>query len=493
MSLLRDMVGPHGLGRQAEHLLTGGPGGPIVPPPLSATRPPGRSATGGGANAGYPARSTADRSYGPGPGHAANGRFVTPMAAVMGGAAQGGVRAPAPVGVYQHLTGARTAGLGPIVNAGAAPWRLPGFGPGGRPLMALPPGAAGMWRPPPGGFIAGPGTVPGGPAGRGIPLAHLQAHQQMLAAQQHMRPPGQPGAPPGYRPMSAPGMVQYASAGQARPSAAGQPGSGAASAPFSAGFTQQQQQQHMQQHAAAQGAANGVAAVSKAGTHYLPAPGYHPSHHHQQRPLQQHGLLPPPGMPLHRPPLSGMPAAPVSGSVQAQGAWRPSTLFAAQPGPQAQPPTSASQTPGAPPPLQAPPNNSSQQQFPSNVAVPFQGGGPTHLQHYSPAPEPTVTFAAEPVIEASAPVTQQSSTRGASAEMPSTAVATESAPARPPAAAQRSGEASAVAAAVLQPAVVAAAADAGVPHVSAVNDQQLPSLVAGPSSAVHVSQDPLLS
>jgi hypothetical protein len=46
---------------------------------------------------------------------------------------------------------------------------------------------------------------------------------------------------------------------------------------------------------------------------------------------------------------------------------------------------------------------------------------------------------------------------------------------------------------VLQPAVVAAAADAGVPHVSAVNDQQLPSLVAGPSSAVHVSQDPLLS
>jgi len=51
------------------------------------------------------------------------------------------------------------AGLGPIVNAGAAPWRLPGFaagprGPGGMPMM---------WRPPPGGFA--PGHMPLPPPG----------------------------------------------------------------------------------------------------------------------------------------------------------------------------------------------------------------------------------------------------------------------------------------------------------------------------------------
>ena len=82
MSLLRDMVGPHGLGRQAEHLLTGAPGGPIVPPPISATRPSGRSASASGqlpgaaGQLGYPPQLNGVPGYGPGRGP--NGTFVTP-------------------------------------------------------------------------------------------------------------------------------------------------------------------------------------------------------------------------------------------------------------------------------------------------------------------------------------------------------------------------------------------------------------------------------
>ena len=82
MSLLRDMVGPHGLGRQAERLLTGAPGGPpIVPPPLSATRPSGRGGLGQASapapgQPGYPPHYSGVPGHGPGRGP--NGTFVTP-------------------------------------------------------------------------------------------------------------------------------------------------------------------------------------------------------------------------------------------------------------------------------------------------------------------------------------------------------------------------------------------------------------------------------
>ena len=498
MSLLRDMVGPHGLGRQAEHLLTGGPGGPIVPPPLSATRPPGRSATGGGANAGYPARSPADpRPYGPGPGHAANGRFVTPTDGTGAGAARVERAGVAPLGVYQNLTGARTAGLGPIVNAGAAPWRLPGFHPGGgRPMMPLPPpGAGGMWRPPPGSYIAGPpGSVPGGPAGRGIPLAQLQAHQQMLVAQQQqMRPQQQRGAlPPGYRPVPTLGMAQYPAGGPMRPSMPGQlpagPQHGATGAPSQTGLPQQQQQQHqhMQQHAVGQGAPNGIAAVSQgqAVPHYLPAPGYLPNPQ-QSRPQQQLGLLPPLALPLHRPQVPGMPAAQFSGSVQAQGAWRPSPSFAAQPGPQLLPPTSA-----APPQQQPGQTNSLRRQFPSHAAAPHQGA-PDHLQNFSAAPEPTVTFAAEP-MGVSAPVMQQSSTDEVSAAKPSVTMPSGPGPAQSPAAAQNSSDHAIRAAAVEQADGMVAGTAEGLHAHHGVNQQQ-PVQVAATSSAMPVVVDPLLA
>ncbi len=217
-----------------------------------------------------------------------------------------------------------------------------------------------------------------------------------------MRPLQQQGLPGGYRPMSAPANMQWAARPAAGQVGVGQPqgtASGAAgSVPRPAGaITQQQMQQHLL--AKGGGAAHGGLAAVGQGQQalYQPPAGY-----------LQHGQLPAPSMPLvHRPP--GAPGAPITGSVQAQGAWRPNAPFG---------PASAA---GVPQQQVAP--------HPSATAPAVHVGGAlpgtqAHAQQIDLGQTGMVTFAAEPVKEPAPSTAQQTvGSTGAIAEAPSAAAA----------------------------------------------------------------------
>ena len=207
--------------------------------------------------------------------------------------------------------------------------------------------------------------------------------------------------------MLAPANLQWAATGQPQP-VAGQLGVGqpqgtvpgaAASGPSSrpAGPITQQQ---MQQHILAKGGAPtvGLAAVGQ---------GQQPLYHTPAKYLQ-HGQLPAPTMPLgNRPP--GASGAPFTGSVQTQGAWRPSAPFA------------------APPAAAAPQQQATSQPSVMAPAVHVGGvlpGAQAHVQQVEPGHDGMVTFAAEPVRQEPPPAAQHIvDSSGAVAEAPPAAAA----------------------------------------------------------------------
>ncbi len=199
--------------------------------------------------------------------------------------------------------------------------------------------------------------------------------------------------------MSAPANMQWAARPAAGQVGVGQPqgtasGAAAGAARPAGAITQQQ----MQQHLLAKGGAThgGLAAVGQGQQAlYQPPAGY-----------LQHGQLPAPSMPLvHRP-----PGAPITGSVQAQGAWRPSAPFG--------PPSAAGVAQ-----QQAASHPSAGTAFAAHTGgiAPALPAAQAHVQQIDPGQTGMVTFAAEPVKEPLPSTAQQTGRTEAAARAPSAA------------------------------------------------------------------------